>query len=47
MIPTLQNLPYSDRLQSLNLPSNCLAYYRNHMDLIMTYNKNFKWSSVC
>ena len=35
LIPTLQNLPYSDRLQSLNLPS--LSYRRNRMDLIMTY----------
>ena len=35
LIPTLQNLPYSDRLQSLNLPS--LSYCQNHMDLIMTY----------
>ena len=35
LIPTLQNLPYSDRLQSLNLPS--LSYCRNRMDLIMTY----------
>ena len=34
-IPTLENLPYSDRLQSLNLPS--LSYRRNRMDLIMTY----------
>ena len=35
LIPILQNLPYSDRLQSLNLPS--LSYRQNHMDLIMTY----------
>jgi len=35
LILTLQNLPYSDRLQSFNLPS--LSYRRNHMDLIMTY----------
>jgi len=35
LIPTLQNLPYSDRLQSLNLPS--LPYHRNRMDLVMTH----------
>ena len=35
LISILQNLPYSDRLQSLNLPS--LSYRRNRMDLIMTY----------
>ena len=35
LIPLLQSLPYSERLQNLNLPS--LSYRRNHMDLIMTY----------
>jgi len=35
LIPTFQNLPYSDRLQSLNLPS--LSYRRNCMDLTVTY----------
>ena len=35
LIPSLQNLTYSERLQNLNLPS--LSYRRNHMDLIMTY----------
>ena len=35
LIPALQNLPYSTRLQSLNLPS--LSYRRNRMDLIMMY----------
>ena len=34
LIPSLQNLPYSQRLQNLNLPS--LSYCRNRMDL-MTY----------
>ena len=32
LIPTLQNLSYPERLQSLNLPS--LSYRRNHMDLM-------------
>ena len=35
LIPSLQNLTYSERLQNLNLPS--LSYCHNHMDLIMTY----------
>ena len=35
LIPTLRNLPYPERLQSLNLPS--LSYRRNRMDLIMAY----------
>ena len=35
LIPSLQNLPYYERLQNLNLPS--LSYRRNCMDLIMTY----------
>ena len=35
LIPTLRNLSYPERLQSLNLPS--LSYRRNHMDLIMAY----------
>ena len=35
LIPSLQNLRYSQRLQNLNLPS--LSYCRNRMDLIMTY----------
>ena len=35
LIPSLQNLPYSQRLQNLNVPS--LSYRRNGMDLIMTY----------
>ena len=35
LIPSLQNLTYSERLQNLNLPS--LSYRRNRMDLIMTY----------
>ena len=35
LIPLLQNLPYSERLQNLNLPS--LSYCRNHMELIKTY----------
>ena len=35
LIPTLRNLLYPERLQSLNLPS--LSYCRNHMDLIMAY----------
>ena len=35
LIPSLQNLTYSERLQNLNLPS--LSYCRNRMDLIMTY----------
>ena len=35
LIPTLQNLSYPERLQSLNLPS--LSYRRNHIDLIMVY----------
>ena len=35
LIPSLQNLTYSKRLQNLNLPS--LSYRRNRMDLIMTY----------
>ena len=35
LIPSLQNLPYSQRLQNLNLPS--LSYHRNRIDLIMTY----------
>ena len=35
LIPSLQNLPYSERLQNLNLLS--LSYHRNRMDLIMTY----------
>jgi len=34
LTPTLQNLPYSDRLQSLNLPT--LSYHINRMDLVMT-----------
>ena len=36
LMPSLQNLPYSERLQNLNLPS--LSYRCNRMDLIMTYN---------
>ena len=35
LIPSLQNLPYYERLQNLNLPS--LSYRHNRMDLIMTY----------
>ena len=35
LIPTLRNLSYPERLQSLNLPS--LSYRRNRMDLIMAY----------
>ena len=35
LIPTLRNLSYPERLQSLNLPS--LSYCRNRMDLIMAY----------
>ena len=35
LIPSLQNLTYSERLQNLNLPS--LSYRCNRMDLIMTY----------
>ena len=35
LIHSLQNLPYSERLQNLNLPS--LSYRRNRKDLIMTY----------
>ena len=35
LIPSLQNLTYSKRLQNLNLPS--LSYRHNRMDLIMTY----------
>ena len=35
IIPSLQNLPYSEGLQNLNLPS--LSYRRNRMDLILTY----------
>ena len=35
LIPSLQNLTYSERLQNLNLSS--LSYRRNRMDLIMTY----------
>ena len=35
LIPSLQNLTYSERLQNLTLPS--LSYRRNRMDLIMTY----------
>ena len=35
LIPLLQNLTYSKRLQNLNLPS--LSYHCNRMDLIMTY----------
>ena len=34
LIPSLQNLTYSERLQNLNLPS--LSYHCNRMDLIMT-----------
>ena len=35
LIPLLQNLPYSERLQNLNLLG--LSYHRNRIDLIMTY----------
>ena len=35
LIPSLQNLPYIERLQNLNLPS--LSYCCNRMYLIMTY----------
>ena len=35
LIPSLQNLTYSERLQNLNLLG--LSYRRNRMDLIMTY----------
>ena len=35
LIPTLRDLPYSERLQNLNLPS--LSYRRDRMDLIMTF----------
>ena len=35
LIPSLQNLTYSERLKNLNLPS--LSYRRNRIDLIMTY----------
>ena len=35
LIPSLSRIPYSDRLEMLNLPS--LLYRRTRMDLIMTY----------
>ena len=35
LVPLLQNLPYSERLQNLNLLG--LSYHRNRIDLIMTY----------